>query len=83
MVGLNEDVSMSKLKVLIKAGIWDQFALRNPIHVERWEVRFLCLDQGKVDLLEVPFSEEEIKRKLMSADGNKAPGPNGFPFKFT
>lgn len=33
--------------------------------------------------LERTFSEEKIYRELIGADGNKAPGPDGFIFKFT
>lgn len=32
--------------------------------------------------LEVPFSEEEIKRSIWNCGRNKAPGPNGYSFKF-
>lgn len=34
------------------------------------------------DLLEVSFSKKEVHKEFMGADGNKAPGPDGFSFKF-
>lgn len=32
--------------------------------------------------MERPFSDEEIQQELMGANGNKAPGLDGFTFKF-
>lgn len=32
--------------------------------------------------LEVPFYNEDVLQELISSDGNKAPGPDGFNFKF-
>lgn len=49
--------------------------------MESWDENFPSLERGKEDHLDVSFSEEEICRELMSADGNKALGPNGFTFK--
>lgn len=32
--------------------------------------------------LEAPFEEDEIRCALMEVEGDKAPGPDGFPFHF-
>lgn len=48
-----------------------------------WEASFPRLEQGEVDLLEVYLWEEEIWQELMSANGTKTLGPDGFTFKFT
>lgn len=36
----------------------------------------------EAELLKIPFSEEEVRWELIKANGKKAPGPNGFTFKF-
>ena len=37
------------------------------------------IDESMVDWLQRPFDEAEIKTAAFESDGNKAPGPNGFP----
>lgn len=49
------------------------FRFDRRIHVESWDVRFMSLDWTDADLLEVPFTEEEVCQEFMSADGNKTP----------
>lgn len=31
-----------------------------------------------MEVLEKPFSEEEVRKTVFECDGNKAPGPDGF-----
>ncbi|XP_048491371.1 uncharacterized protein LOC125492703 [Beta vulgaris subsp. vulgaris] len=43
---------------------------------------FSHLSQEQASKLILPFSEEEIDKAVFSCDSNKAPGPDGFNFKF-
>lgn len=60
----------------------------NKFH-EKWVSRsrfcsdlFRKLSQTDADFLEAPISIPEIKNVIWSCGGEKAPGPNGFSFKF-
>lgn len=53
------------------------------MYVESWDTNFPSLKQNEADLLEVPFSKEEIQLELIGANGKKAPAPDSFPFKVT
>lgn len=71
---------------VIKSRLADEFENRfksnGRIHIKGWETVFLCLDPAEASLLEMLFSESEIRGELMGADGNKAPSSDGFTFKF-
>ncbi|GJV57216.1 hypothetical protein Tco_1458221 [Tanacetum coccineum] len=43
---------------------------------------FNSLSPSHCDFLERPFSRDEIKRAVWDCGGDRAPGPNGFTFKF-
>ncbi|GKD48581.1 putative RNA-directed DNA polymerase, eukaryota, reverse transcriptase zinc-binding domain protein [Tanacetum coccineum] len=43
---------------------------------------FNSLSPSHHDFLERPFSHDEIKRAVWDCGGNRAPGPDGFTFKF-
>ena len=43
---------------------------------------FRHLDQDSVRELEVEFSEDEVKSAVWSCGSDRAPGPDGFTFKF-
>lgn len=43
---------------------------------------FKTLSDVEVSLLDAPFSCKEIKNAVWDCGGNKAPGPDGFTFKF-
>lgn len=77
-VGLRDDSSTSDLKAAVSDVFKRWFSTNSSLHVVDWDVDFPRLDRNDVDLLEVPFQEEEIRRELMSADGTKAPDPDGF-----
>lgn len=47
-----------------------------------WENQFPVFSSNEANLLEVPFTEQEIHGELMRADGNKAPDSDYFNFKF-
>ena len=40
------------------------------------------LNLNEAEVLELPFTEEEIHFALMEMNGDKAPGPNGFTVAF-
>ncbi|KAL4368584.1 hypothetical protein GQ457_05G017660 [Hibiscus cannabinus] len=52
------------------------------IPVNEFVGEFTKLSQGSVGLLEAPFTIEEVWSSIMSADGNCAPGPDGFNLDF-
>lgn len=82
MASLNEDALISGLKRRVISVFEGYFRSDRRIHVESWVVIFPSLDQMDVELLEAPFTKEEFHRELMSAGGNKAPGPSMFIFEF-
>lgn len=82
MVGLAENGSMKKVKLRVTNEFVSRFKSNRMIHVESLKTQFQQLDPDKVNLLEVPFTEEEICGALMGTDGNKAPDPGGCTFKF-
>ena len=43
---------------------------------------FERLEEGDVEGLEKPFTEEEVFRALLGCCGEKAPGPDGFSMTF-
>lgn len=82
MIGLDDDSSVDTLRLEVTESFRCRFKLNRLIHIVGWAANFLSLDQEEADLLEVPFSEEEIRRELMCTNGNKAPKTDGFTFKF-
>ncbi|GKE35150.1 hypothetical protein Tco_1454472, partial [Tanacetum coccineum] len=40
------------------------------------------ISQSQRDFLERPFSREDIKQAVWECGGDRAPGPDGFTFKF-
>ncbi|TYK05808.1 LINE-1 retrotransposable element ORF2 protein [Cucumis melo var. makuwa] len=53
---------------------------KDPLFIENLE--WNPIDYSDWSLLCAPFLEEEIKGVIKSFDGNKAPGPDGFPISF-
>jgi hypothetical protein len=45
-------------------------------------LKFLLLDFAEADWLERPFQEEEVLQLLLSMDGDKGLGPDGFTIAF-
>ena len=45
-------------------------------------LNFKCLSQDQAESLIKPFTNEEIDAAVSSCDSDKAPGPDGFNFKF-
>lgn len=60
-----------------------RFNKGNEIHISDCVVDLLSLELIEMTNLQVLFEEEEICRALMDTEGDKAPGPNGFPFWLT
>ncbi|GKV36551.1 hypothetical protein SLEP1_g44670 [Rubroshorea leprosula] len=56
--------------------------------LDRWQrphldgIAFNKISEDENSMLLAPFSEEEVKRAMWSCECSKAPGPNGFNFKF-
>ena len=42
-------------------------------------VEWKRIEESLADWLQRPFEESEIKTTVFECDGNKTPGPNGFP----
>ncbi|GLT40913.1 hypothetical protein SLA2020_150100 [Shorea laevis] len=70
----------------IKEGVADYF--ENLFTEERWQrphldgIDFKKISAEDNSLLLAPFNEEEVKRAVWSCGCSKAPGPDGFNFKF-
>ncbi|GKV47624.1 hypothetical protein SLEP1_g54507 [Rubroshorea leprosula] len=45
-------------------------------------IEFKKISEEERAMLEVPFNEEEVKQAVWNCESAKAPGPNGFNFKF-
>lgn len=70
----------------IKASIWNFFAKKfdenMPDKPKLINPNFAKLDCSDCELLDKPFSIEEVEFAVKSCGNDKAPGPDGFTFKF-
>jgi hypothetical protein len=46
------------------------------------DLEFESLSEDEAGSLEAPFLEKEVKDVIFGMDGDKAPGPDGFPLAF-
>lgn len=69
MVGLSDNTVVDDLKRKVTKSIEKHFKLRKGLHVASWDVKFSRLDRAETESLKVPFSEEEVHKELMGADG--------------
>ena len=70
----------------VRSGIVDAFQ-RLLTEDSEWKADIGGLDlnqisQQEADILELPFTEEEVHSALMDMNGDKAPGPDGFTGAF-
>ena len=95
---VNNKLSRSRIKGLNINGSWVTDPLLVTSHIFQYHKqkfkktswyhpRFTCnlfktLSDVEVSLLDAPFSCKEIKDAIWDCGGNKAPGPDGFTFKF-
>ncbi|GKV01533.1 hypothetical protein SLEP1_g14082 [Rubroshorea leprosula] len=61
-------------ETLFKEDVWQRPVLDG--------VEFKKISDEERAMLEAPFSEEEVRQAVWSCESSKAPGPNGFNFKF-
>ncbi|GKU98541.1 hypothetical protein SLEP1_g11532 [Rubroshorea leprosula] len=61
-------------ETLFKEDVWQRPVLDG--------VEFKKISDEERAMLEAPFSEEEVRRVVWSCESTKAPGPDGFNFKF-
>ena len=53
------------------------------MEIESFGIRvFSRIDDSEASILEVPFSEEQVRTTLFDLNGDKAPSPNGFTTVF-
>ena len=53
------------------------------MEIESFGIRvFSRIDDSEASILEVPFSEEQVRTTLFDLNGDKAPGPDGFTTVF-
>ncbi|GLU22240.1 hypothetical protein SLE2022_383300 [Rubroshorea leprosula] len=70
----------------IKEGVAEYF--QNLFTEEVWQrpkldgIGFKQISQADNELLIAPFTEEEIRKVIWECDSSKAPGPDGFNFRF-
>ncbi|GKV41384.1 hypothetical protein SLEP1_g48927 [Rubroshorea leprosula] len=75
-----EDVNSMKdgvanyFETLFKEDVWQRPVLDG--------VDFKKISHEEKAMLEAPFSEEEVRQAVWSCESTKAPGPDGFNFKF-
>lgn len=82
MVGPSGNALVEELKRKVAESFEDRFKSSKCFHMANWDVNFPSLERVELESLEMPFSEEEVHRELMDADGGRAPSPDGFTFKF-
>ena len=84
--GLNIDGRWETDPGIIKNEVWSYFKNKfketHPIRPRIRSNKFKRLSQGDSHTLELPLSREEIKRAVWSCGNDKAPGPDGFNFRF-
>ncbi|GKV25499.1 hypothetical protein SLEP1_g34934 [Rubroshorea leprosula] len=75
-----EDVNSMKdgvanyFETLFKEDVWQRPVLDG--------IEFKKIPDEEKAMLEAPFSEEEVRQAVWSCESTKAPGPDGFNFKF-
>ncbi|MFS7999333.1 putative RNA-directed DNA polymerase [Helianthus anomalus] len=95
---VNSNISSNRLNGLLIDGVWNtnplaikevlyeffhhQFSEPMPIRPELLCSNIATISDHEVTLLENPFSVEEIKEAVWECEGERAPGPDGFNFKF-
>lgn len=50
------------------------------VRIQGGDLQWLTVEES--DLMELPFTEEEIKVAVFERDGDKCPGPDGFNLAF-
>lgn len=82
MLSLPNNVRPNILRIIVTKAFKHKFTRQGSLHINRWDVEFPSLNSLLVVAFEAPFFEEEIFSALSDADGDKAPIPDEFPFKF-
>lgn len=71
---------------IVKQEVFDLFSAKfsesMPVRPKFVSSLFKSLSQEESNNLELPFMIDEIKEAIWSCGGEKAPGPDGFTFKF-
>ncbi|KAJ9568335.1 hypothetical protein OSB04_004301 [Centaurea solstitialis] len=84
--GLNINGSWETNPMPIKYAVWDffdrKFAENHPVRPTICSRVFKKLSTEQKEGLEVPFTEQEIKKAVWSCGYNKASGPDGFTIEF-
>ncbi|XP_022024281.1 uncharacterized protein LOC110924594 [Helianthus annuus] len=95
---INSNISSNRLNGLLIDGVWvtnpvsvkeslyefflKQFSEPMPNRPELICTNLSKISVSEASMLEQPFSVEEIKDAVWECDGDRAPGPDGFNFKF-
>ncbi|KAJ0880137.1 putative RNA-directed DNA polymerase [Helianthus annuus] len=95
---INSNICTNRLNGLMIDGVWNtnplaikeslyeffqnQFSEPMPVRPEMSCPNIATISDSEASMLERPFSEEEIKEAVWECDGDRAPGPDGFNFKF-
>lgn len=82
MLSLSENVNLVILRDTVTESFKQRFTGTGFLHIASWDVDFPRLDEGSATSLEIPFSEDEIFSTIQDANGDKAPGSDGFSLKF-
>ncbi|KAJ0780983.1 putative RNA-directed DNA polymerase [Helianthus annuus] len=95
---INANISTNRLNGLMVDGVWctnpvvikeglynffqHQFTEPMPVRPVITCPNLAQISESEAGMLEAPFTVEEIKTAIWECDGDKAPGPDGFNFKF-
>ncbi|KAJ0623416.1 putative RNA-directed DNA polymerase [Helianthus annuus] len=95
---INSNISTNRLNELMINGVWvtnplaikeslyefflHQFTEPMPVRPELVCPNLAMISDSEASMLEAPFLVEEIKAAIWECDGDRAPGPDGFNFKF-
>ncbi|GMI94890.1 hypothetical protein HRI_003158300 [Hibiscus trionum] len=58
------------------------FQSRTTLRIRKWDCNLKSLPKSSAEWLERPFSKDEVWEAIVSADGSRAPGPDGFNLQF-
>ncbi|GMI86459.1 hypothetical protein HRI_002315200 [Hibiscus trionum] len=81
-VGNNITKDMSDIRKVLVQHFRKSYNDVPTITLASFDVQFNTLEEYLAKNLEVPFSEEEAWLVINSADGTRAPGPDGFNLNF-
>lgn len=82
MIHIPDGSNDASMRQAVTVVFMDRFRKPPEAYLVDWITCFPSLESDQSAELETLFSEDEIVRALKDTDGDKAPSPDGFSFRF-